>query len=467
MVGVRWTGLLLLLASLGISALLGISIGRSFDGGSVDLQGIYYATKCMIQHRDPYKLAELKAVYELEAKKIPSGSITPSQFVAPCNNLPSTFLLMTPLALLTWTEASTLWVVFLLGGLFVASMLTVQAGARYAPNVSVFLACALLMNCEVGIALANAGVIVVSLCTIGAWSLIRDKFAFVGQLCLAIGLSIKPHDVFPVLAYFVLARAARRMHALKALGMATAIGLAATGWTAQVAPHWMQEWHSNVSALSMRGSLNDPGPSAPWGRGAGQVIDLHAAVSVVEDDPRIYDPVTYAVCGGLLLVWAFTALRARCSEAGPWLALASVVPLALLVTYHRPYDAKLLLLTIPACAKLWSEAGRTGKAALGLTAAAIGLTADIPLVVLSKLGANLSTSNASFFERVLTAAVLRPTPLVLLAMAVFYLWVYVRHSRVDGTTTCRSELNSGDPQIALDEHLRSQTPIRARYTGRL
>jgi len=32
----------------------------------------------------------------------------------------------------------------------------------------------------------------------------------------------------------------------------------------------------------------------------------------------------------------------------------------MLVTYHRPFDAKLLLLAVPACAMLWAEGGRIG-----------------------------------------------------------------------------------------------------------
>jgi len=442
MAGVRWTGLFFSLGSLAISAWVGVSIGHSFRGGTVDLQGIYYGAKGLMQHRDPYKLAELKAVYESEAKKLPSGSITPSQFLAPCNNLPSTLLLMTPLALLPWNAASSLWVALLLASLLCASMLTVQVGGCDAPKIALLLACTLLVNCEVGVALANAGVLVVSLCTIGAWALIRNRFVFVGQLCFAIGLAIKPHDVFLVLIYFVLAKGVHRKPAVMALGIAAAIGLAALVWMVQIAPDWMQEWHSNVSALTARGSLNDPGPTSPWSRGAGQVIDLQAAVSVVEDDPRIYNPVAYVVCGGLLVVWGLTTVRARWSEAGSWLALASVVPLTLLVTYHRPYDAKLLLLAIPACAKLWSEGGRTGKVALGFTGAAIGLTADLPLTILSQLNAKLDISGLTFSERVLSAVILRPTPLSLLAMAVFFLWVYVQRSRADWKALDMTERNS-------------------------
>jgi hypothetical protein len=446
MVGMRWTGLLLLLASLGVSASLGILIGHSFRGGAVDFQGIYYATKCMMQHRDPYRLVELKAVYESERKRLPAGSITPADFVAPCNNLPSTFLLATPLALLPWAEASKLWLILLLASLLLASILTVQVGTQYAPSVALFLACTLLINCEVGIALANAGVIVVSLCTIGAWSLIRDKFAFVGQLCLALSVAIKPHDVLLVLSYFLLANGVQRKHAFKTLGMATVIGLAAIAWTSQTAPYWLPEWHSNVSALTVRGALNDPGPTAAWGRSAGQVIDLQAAVSVFKDAPDIYNPVSYVVCGAIWLLWALITLRTPFSQLGASFALASAAPLTLLFTYHRPYDAKLLLLAIPACAKLWSEGEWTGRIAFALTAFAIIFTADLPLVILARLTANLDPSNVSFFERVLIIPVLRPAPLVLLAMTVFYLRVYVRRSRVGCKSLDRAEPNLAKPE---------------------
>ena len=120
-------------------------------------------------------------------------------------------------------------------------------------------------------------------------------------------------------------------------------------------------------------------------------------------------------------------LRSRFTQRGAWLALAAVLPITLLMTYHRPWDAKLLLLTIPACAMLWAEAGAIRWIALLLTSAGIVLTADLPLIILAIHTANLHISTAGLSGQILTVVLMRPTPLILLAMGIFYLWVYVRH----------------------------------------
>jgi hypothetical protein len=103
----------------------------------------------------------------------------------------------------------------------------------------------------------------------------------------------------------------------------------------------------------------------------------------------------------------------------------------MLVTYHRPYDAKLLLLAVPACAMLWVERGLIGWLALLVTTAAIVSTADIPLTLLLILNQNVHMSAAGSIGKMLSAMLMRPTPLVLLAMGVFYLHVYLRRTIPD------------------------------------
>jgi hypothetical protein len=103
----------------------------------------------------------------------------------------------------------------------------------------------------------------------------------------------------------------------------------------------------------------------------------------------------------------------------------------MLVTYHRPYDAKLLLLTVPACAMLWAEGGTIGRLALLVNTAGIVLTGDVPLALLVILSRKLDLGTAGIFRQILTVALIRPASLVLLTMGIFYLWVYVRRQFPD------------------------------------
>jgi hypothetical protein len=56
--------------------------------------------------------------------------------------------------------------------------------------------------------------------------------------------------------------------------------------------------------------------------------------------------------------------------------------LTMLVTYHKPYDAKFLLLTVPAGILLWIEGGRIGRIAVLVNTLAIVLSSDIQLGIL-------------------------------------------------------------------------------------
>ncbi|HUB30517.1 MAG TPA: glycosyltransferase family 87 protein [Terracidiphilus sp.] len=429
----RWI-VLLLLVSIAISVSWGVPLGRSIPGGTNDLQVIYYAARCLIGHGDPYQLSQLRAVYAAAEKVLPPNSIERPQAVTYFIYLPPTFIAIAPLSVLPWGVADALWIVLLAGTLFAASFLMVQEGMHVAPGISLLLACLVLANCEVGFALGNAAVLVTSFCTIAAWCFVEERYVWVGIASLVLAFAFKPHDAILFWIYLLLAGSLPRRRALQSLVLGLGIGLAAILWVSVVAPHWLEEWRANVAALEVPGSLSDPGPSAEKGRSAGLVIDLQAAASVLKDDPELYNPVSYATCGVLVLILCVTAMRTRFTRETAWFALAAVGPLTMLATYHRPYDAKILLLAIPGCARLWSKSAKTGGIALFLTTLAMVLTADLPLAALSDLTARVNVSKSGILERAMLMPVIRPAPLALLAMAVFYLWVYVQQAGVERTS---------------------------------
>jgi hypothetical protein len=99
----------------------------------------------------------------------------------------------------------------------------------------------------------------------------------------------------------------------------------------------------------------------------------------------------------------------------------------MLVTYHKPWDAKLLLLAIPACAMLWAEGGKTGRIALLVTAAGIISTGDLPLAILASFAPDPHPGTATIGGQLLILLLMRPASLALLAMGIFYLWMYLRY----------------------------------------
>ena len=268
----------------------------------------------------------------------------------------------------------------------------------------------------------------VGLCGIAVWCFLRNRFVGIGVVCLALSLAVKPHDAGLVWLYFVLAGGANRKRALQSIAITGAIGLGAVLWVSHVAPLWMHDWNANLATISARGGINEPGPSAVKDGSIYSIVDLQAVISMFHDDPRFYNLATYAFCGALLLVWSIWTLRRRFSARQAWLAIGAVVPLTLLINYHRLWDAKLLMLAIPACCLLWVEGGSLRKAAMLITSVAMLLTGDISLVIFEAIVGSFPLSAKGILAQAMTVALIRPASLALLAMGVFYLWAYARHA---------------------------------------
>jgi hypothetical protein len=242
---------------------------------------------------------------------------------------------------------------------------------------------------------------------------------------MALSLVIKPHDSGIVWLYFVLAGSEFRKRALQTAALSAVFAAVAVLWTWKVVPTWWHDWQSNLALIAAPGGMNDPRPAIVGGASAGNVISLQAVFSVFSQEPRFFNLASYVVCGAFLLVWMAVTLRSQFSQERAWLALAVSVPFTMLITYHRVYDAKLLLLTVPACAMLWARWNPVGKAALILASLGIVLNADVPLAILNNITDHLHLTTATLAGQLLTVIVARPNQEVLLAVGIFYLGVYL------------------------------------------
>ncbi len=313
-------------------------------------------------------------------------------------NLPTTFLFVAPLAMLPIWAAQAIWLLLIAGLFLLTAILMWRLGESSSPGVSIFLICILLIESEHTFALGNTAGFVIGLCVLSVWCLLREQYVTVGVLCLAASLAIKPHDAGLVWLYFLLAGGVNRKRALQALAITVVLSVSALAWVTLVAPHWIEDWSANMVTISGPNGLNNPGPNSVTGNSPGMVIDLQAIMAVFRDDPRIYNAISYAVCGAMLLVWAATKLKSKFSPARALFALAAVVPLTMLVTYHRPYDAKLLLLTIPACAMVWAEGRAIRWVALLVSTLRIVITDELPLAVVVILTRKLHMETAGILD---------------------------------------------------------------------
>jgi hypothetical protein len=391
-----------------------------------DFKGIYYDARCLMQGKDTYKQGEPLRVYlaERDERELPSDVL--KRTIGVNVYLPTTSIFVAPFAMLPYKTAHYLWRILTAGLYIFAAYLMWNIDTNYAPVLSWILICFTLANSEAFFATGNSAGIVVSLCIVAVCCFLKERFVPVGILCFAVSLAIKPHDAGLLWLYFLLAGGVYRKRALQTLMVTLALTVLALLWVVPIAPHWMQELHANVLLDQLPGGVNDPGPITASASGPSMVLSLQSTISVFRDDPLIYNSVSYLVCGALLVIWGIHTLRSRFSPQSAWFALAAVVPLTLLVTYHRPYDAKLLLLAVPACAMLWAAGGAIRWAALLASVAGFVSVADIPLTILIMITGALHLPMAGVSGQMLKFVLMRPTPLILLAVGIFYLWVYVR-----------------------------------------
>ena len=425
----RLDGLYLVLLGSVAFLLLGVALERSAPAPLADFKALYYPSRCLIQQHDPYMESEVRRIYEAEGGNRPLDSAKTYQIATQNVYPPSALFLMAPVAMLPWGPVHILWIALTAGSFVLASLLIWNLGANYAPIVSGVLIGFLLANSESLLITGNAAGIAISLCVAAVWCFLRERFVPVGIACLAVSLALKPHDAGLVWLYFLLAPGVFRKRALQTLAVTTAISLLAVLWVGHVAPQWMQEWHSNVAAFSVHGGVNDPGPASTGGHGLDMLVSLQTAISVLWDDPRFYNLVSYLICAPLVLAWGFITLRSRPSTRRAWLALAAITALSMLPVYHRQVDARLLLLTVPACAMLWAEGGRIGRLALAVTTAGLVLTGDIPWAIFFGVASKLHLPATALTGTILMAVQMFPVPLILLAVGVFYLWIYARSGK--------------------------------------
>jgi hypothetical protein len=347
-----------------------------------------------------------------------------------CVNLPTTLFLVFPLALISWSISRALWLLLIAIALTLAGILTFDLSREHAPRLSLILISVMLANSEILFVVGNTAGLAVSLCVIAVWCFVKARWEWFGIAGLAVSLLLKPHDSGLIWLWLLLAGNPLRKRAVQSGILAIVLAVPALLWVARAAPEWRQELGQNLAATSAHGDISDPGPDSMSRKGSADlIIDLQSVISIFHDDPRSYNPATYLICGTMLLVWITTALSQQQSSFGLWCGLASISSLSLLVVYHRPYDAKLLLLAVPACAMLADEGGITARAAAMVSVTAVVFTGDLPLACIGMLTKNLNLANLSTLSKLIAVIPTRSAPLALLLSAVFYLVAYLRRDR--------------------------------------
>ena len=442
MTNMRRDGLYLFTLGCSMFLLLGVMVERISGWGMTDFKVHYYASQCLLQLQDPYDATNVWNRIRNSAGRPRSpqtvADTLPMHDIYP----PTDFLITTPIAVLPFRPACLVWMVMNMGVLLAASFLIWNMAATSSPVLAGALIGLALANSATLIAGGNVAATAIGLSIIAAYCFITERYPMVGIFCLACGLMLKPQDAGPIWLFFLLTKGPHRRRALQTLVLALALSTPTFIWVTRVAPHWPRELLANLKFFESPGGFNDPHLS-------NSIINLQTALSFVSNNPQVYNQVTFFTCGILLFPWMLSAIRSKASAAGVQLGLAAVVPIALLVVYHRTTDAPLLLLSVPALTAVWASGMRIRCLGLLVTSAAFLFTGDVfgiaTFVLVDRLRVGLRLSPAWCH-----AVEVLPAPTGLLALAAFYLWIYIRRPHCVETTISAVPVGLGempDPAI--------------------
>jgi hypothetical protein len=144
----RMDGLYLLLMGSMVFLFLGMALESVSSAAMTDFKVVYYSTRCLLHHSDPYKESDVLRTYRAEGGERPFESASGRQVVTQFMYLPTAFSFTAPFAMLPFSPAHLLWMALVVGGLIFASFLIWDLAANYAPIVTGALLCFLLANSE-------------------------------------------------------------------------------------------------------------------------------------------------------------------------------------------------------------------------------------------------------------------------------------------------------------------------------
>lgn len=383
---------------------------------SPDFVPVYTGVQCMVYGCNPYDTQQLERQY-YERGGI-AAELQPWKMEMPVYP-PSTFLALSPLALLSFPAARALWFV-VNAGLFVTAAVLVLAMCP--PSYS-WLGAALtsffVATSGIAFELGQPAIFSISLLIIGTYLYRRGRMLLLGTLLLALSLAVKP-QIGGLIVLYLLIGGVRRRYAAGALAGALAL-LLCGGSILSLRPHssaWSSALRSNIASTVEPGAINDPRPANPNAIGD---INLQTVASVYFTDPKGFNFASYAVFAALLALLAAALVKTKADretqQETHLIALGALSVLSLIPVYHRFYDTRLLLLSIPAVMLVF-----TMQRALGSVIAGITLFVDVSLQYrVQRFLLQRAEWRSVLRHKLLFILLLRPQNLALLLLFCLYL----------------------------------------------
>lgn len=358
---------------LAFAALAFLASGARRFHAANDFVPVYTGTRCLLHDCNPYDTRQLERQF-FEAGghtgELPSWDIDVPVYP------PSTFLALSPLGVLRFPTARMVWLL-LNGCLFVVSagMVLTLCPRQWLATGLVSL---ILLTSSILLVLGQPAIFAVSLLVIGSCLFLRGRALPLATLLWVLSLCVKPQIGGLVVLYFLLQRIHWRYAAI-ALAGALAV-LFSAGLILRWHPHsadWPTTLRANLSSTLSPGGSADPRPANPQAIGD---INLQVLTSIWRPDAQTFNVMSYAIFFGLLALWIWAVPWKRVGTGEHLPALAALAVLSLLPVYHRFYDTRLLLLTVPAVLLVFQR-HRVLGASLAVVTALAGISVQYRIQV--------------------------------------------------------------------------------------
>jgi hypothetical protein len=333
------------------------------DSRTGDFATIYAASRCWMQRENPYNPSAI--AFELSRAGAPAALIREQErhvSAYPISVMP----LAAVFARLPWTAANLTWCLLSLG-LFAASIIVLsQVFVSVSGKFAAASCCLFFCPTYVGVLNGNPSVAAISL-TILSLYFARLNRHWLSGILFAITICVKPQIALCSLLAWLLWR--RWLPLFTGLAAAAIITIFAGLWISSFGQNW--EWwaslRQNAASLALPGGLVDPRPSSPYADG---FLNAQTLAYLLTVHSALAEGMVLVLTVGIVAFY-FYCSRQRERTADGWIDSAFFAAITLEAAYHRYYDGQLLLVLIPAIARLWQTGRVKISVALGICLALV------------------------------------------------------------------------------------------------
>jgi hypothetical protein len=327
-----------------------------------DFIPLYAGAACLVHGHDPYSwLDQQQQLLQAGGPWTDTGYWNDFPIAYP----PLTYVLLSPAAVLDWPRATLLWRILNILVFGFGSVAVIHATRPRFRWLAVLIVAAILATSNLLLALGQITLLDIGLLALGIALLLCNRWR-PGFALLGLAVALKPQLGGLILAYFLLSRRTR-WPAAATLSLLVLIGAIAGLWFSHhpQTAHWSAELRRNITAGTAAGGPMDSHLLDK--NGVNQMLSLQQLTRSFSEDRTVSNAIVWVIAG-LTGTWLLVSLfRIPDGYERDCFAIAAFAMLTLTPVYHRLYDMRLVLLTVPALVLVMEWSRRWGTMLLVLS----------------------------------------------------------------------------------------------------